>query len=501
MTTANVADLLWNAAASGGARPAIIERDERLDYAELRGRAAAVAAALRDAGAGPGDRVAVLLERGGAAAAALFGALAAGAVAVVLNEVLRPRQIEHILAHSGARHLLTTAEVMDRLPRPLRAEVLVLDVATLRSTAPFTPVARNENDAAQIIYTSGSTGLPKGVVVSHGNLRAAARVVVGYLEITHTDRIAGLLPFGFVYGLSQLLCAVSAGAALVVDRSVLADQIARTLLERAVTVLAGVPALWLRLLRTDSFRGAALPALRVMTNAGGRLPVEAVRALRRAQPGARLFLMYGLTEVLRSTYLPPEEVDRRPDSIGRAMPGAEVLVLDESGRPTAPGEIGELVHAGPTVTLGYWNDPALTDRVFRPHPLRPDAAGRVVFSGDLVRRDAEGFLYYVGRRDRIIKTLGYRVGPDEVTDVLYASGEVAEAAVTGEPDPAWEGGARILAHVVLAPDGSLARLKAYCMRELPRFMQPARFAVREALPLLPSGKHDVSALAARPDRG
>jgi amino acid adenylation domain-containing protein len=504
VTTGNFAELLWEAADRESGHPAIVERDGRedLDYGALRDRAAAIAGALQAARVAPGDRVAVLLERGSTAAAAYFGALAAGTAAVIVNEQLRPRQIEHVLAHAGARHLLTTAEILDRLPRPLRTEVFVLDVRAIRSTPTFSPIARDERDLAQIIYTSGSTGLPKGVMVSHGNLRAAATTVVGYLDITAGDRIAGLLPFGFVYGLSQLLCAVHAGATLVVDRSVLPDQIARMVAERGVTVLAGVPALWLRLLRTEVFRWEPLPALRVMTNAGGRLPVEAVRALRRAHPGARLFLMYGLTEVLRSTFLAPEEVDRRPDSIGRAVPGAEVLVLNEAGLPTGPGEVGELVHGGPTVTLGYWRDPELTARVFRAHPLRAEDPGaRVVFSGDLVRRDADGFLYYVGRTDRIIKTLGYRVGPDEIGEVLYASGEVAEAAVTGEPDPEWEGGARIVAHVVLSAEGSFARLRAYCIRELPRFMQPARYVLHESLPLLPSGKHDVAALAAGSARG
>src|SRR6185437_4145042 len=221
-----------------------------------------------------------------------------------------------------------------------------------------------------------------------------------------------------------------------------------------------------------------------------------VRALRRAQPGAQLYLMYGLTEALRCTYLPPEELDRRPDSMGRAIPGGEIYVLLEDGTPAPPGEIGELVYRGPTVTLGYWNDPELTTRVFRPDPLRPSDGERVVFSGDLVRRDDEGFLYFVGRRDRIIKTMGYRVGPDEILGVLYASGEVADAVVVGEPDEAR--GEHIVAYVVLAEQGSPDRLQAYYARELPRYLQPARVEVRDTLPLLASGKHDLAAVRAAP---
>ena len=211
--------------------------------------------------------------------------------------------------------------------------------------------------------------------------------------------------------------------------------------------------------------------------------------------------MYGLTEALRCTYLPPAELDRRPDSMGRAIPGGEAYVLLEDGTPAPPGEIGELVYRGPTVTLGYWNDPEVTARVFRPNPLRPSGAppsdaDRVVFSGDLVRRDDEGFLYFVGRRDRIIKTMGYRVGPDEILGVLYASGEVADAVVVGEPDEAR--GERIVAYVVLAEQGSLERLQAYYGRELPRYLQPARVEVRAALPLLASGKHDLDAVRSAP---
>jgi amino acid adenylation domain-containing protein len=495
----NAALLLWRAAHSGGARPAIVERDAVTDYAGLVDRAAGVAAALTTAGAGPGTPVSIFLERGCDAAAAFFGTLAAGGIAVFINEGLRPRQIDHILGHSGARHLITTAELLARQPRGLQGDPHIIDVGTIPVPADgkCEPVMRLGNDVAQIIYTSGSTGQPKGVTVTHANVDAAARAVVGYLGITKSDRIASLLPFSFVYGLSQLLCAVTAGATLVVERSPLPQQAIATVRGQDVTVLAAVPALWMRLLATGGLRDALLPVLRVMTNAGGHLPLEAVRGLRAAQPHVRLFLMYGLTEALRSTYLPPEEVDQRPDSIGRAIPGAEIYVVRDDDTPAGPGEVGELVHRGPTVTLGYWKEPQLTARVFRPNPLRPAGAPdaeRVVYSGDLVRRDEDGFLYFVSRKDRIIKTMGFRVGPDEVADVLYASGEVAEAAVTGEPDPMW--GERIVAHVVLVAEGSLERLKLYCGRELPRHLQPARIEVRDAMPLLPSGKHDVAALKA-----
>jgi acyl-CoA synthetase (AMP-forming)/AMP-acid ligase II len=350
-------------------------------------------------------------------------------------------------------------------------------------------------DVAQIIYTSGSTGQPKGVTLSHGNLWAGACAVSTYVGITPADRIASLLPFSFDYGFNQLLCAVYCGATLIVERSPVPQQIAATLRREAVTVLPAVPPLWLQLLNVEAFRAPPLTALRAMTNTGGRLPVSAVRALRNAHPDAQLFLMYGLTEAFRSTYLTPAEVDEHPDSIGRAIPGAEIMVLREDSSRCGSDEEGELVHRGPTVSLGYWNDPDATARVFRPNPLRPAGtpdAERVVFSGDIVRRDAAGRLYYVGRRDRLIKTLGYRVSPDEVVDALFASGQIVEGVVTSEPDDVR--GECIVAHVVLAAQGSLEALEVFCSAELPRYMQPTRFEVRSDIPRTSSGKHDVLAV-------
>jgi acyl-coenzyme A synthetase/AMP-(fatty) acid ligase len=322
------------------------------------------------------------------------------------------------------------------------------------------------------------------------------RAVTEYLQITAEDRIASLLPFSFDYGLNQLLCAAGTGACLVVERSPVPARIAQALAAKRVSVVAAVPPLWLQLLDADLFGSTPLSSLRVMTNSGGRLPAEAVRALRRCQSRASLVLMYGLTEAFRSTYLPPDRVDRKPTSIGRAIPGAEILVLDDDLARCPPGQTGQLVHRGPTVALGYWDDPEATARAFRPNPLRPEGtpdAERVVFSGDLVTQDEEGDLFFVGRTDAMIKTLGYRVSPDEITDVLYDSGQVVESVVTSEPDEVR--GARLVAYVVLRRDGSLEHLEAFAAKELPRYMRLARIEVREKLPRTASGKHDPAAAA------
>jgi amino acid adenylation domain-containing protein len=487
-----IALMLWEAAEEYRDKTAIIERGSLTDYGSLCARAGAFARALADAGIRPQDRVAIFLERGADAAAALFGASAVGGIAVVVNETLRPRQIEHILSHASAAALVTTTDMLKRLPRELATSTTILDAADIPAAEHYDPVSRVSSDIAQIIYTSGSTGLPKGVTITHGNLWAGMRAVTTYLDITSADRIASLLPFSFDYGCNQLFCAIGTGATLVVERSPVPQQLVATLREQEITVLPAVPPLWLQLVQVPEFRATALRSLRVMTNTGGRLPAETVRALRTAHPHASLVLMYGLTEAFRATYLPPDEVDRRPDSIGQAIPGSEIMVLREDLTPCDANEVGELVQRGPTVAAGYWADPETTARVFRPNPLRapgtPDAE-RVVFSGDLVRRDSDGFLYFVGRRDRMIKTMGFRVSPDEVAEVLYASAEITEGLVDSEPDD--ERGERIVAYVVLRDGGSLERLELFCRRELPRHMQPSRLEVRPSLPRTSSGKHDV----------
>jgi amino acid adenylation domain-containing protein len=495
-SSSNLAWLLWDTADRCGGSPALEVGDVRTDYATLVGRASALGAALIEAGVEPGDRVAVFLERGADAVAAFFGAAAVGAIVINVNESLRPRQIEHILGHSGASVLLASQELLGQQPRPIEspgAAVLLID--GFPATDGLFPVDRVAGDPAQIIYTSGSTGRPKGVTMSHGALWSSVGTIVGYLGIRPDDRIGTVMPLSFTYGFNQLLCAVATGGTLVIEGSSLAHTIVTNLHKRSITVLAGVPGIWLQLLGVPLFREEPVESLRLLTNAGGHLPPPTARALREAQPQAQLYLMYGMTEVIRSTYLAPDEFEKHPGSMGRPMPGTEIMVLRDDLSPCEVGEVGELVHRGPTVALGYWNDPEGTERTFRPNPLLPRAAPqheRVVFSGDLVRRDEDGFLYFVSRKDRLIKTLGYRVSPDEVTDVLHASGEIEDAIVLAEPDD--QRGQRIVAHVVLKETGSLERLRRFCQVELPRYMQPARYEIRESLPRSASGKHDVLAL-------
>jgi acyl-CoA synthetase (AMP-forming)/AMP-acid ligase II len=495
----NLALLLSRAARESGDHAVVLEGARSTSYDAMCSRAGSMAAALREAGVEPGDRVGIFLERGVEAAAAYFGVLAAGAVAMIINESFRSRQLEHAIQNGSARLLLTSAEMLSRQPHRLEVSAEILDVGDI-SAGPgdFHPVTRAPGDLAQIIYTSGSTGLPKGVMLSHGNLGAGVECVTAYLGLHSGDRVASLLPFSSVYGFNQLLCTIQAGATLVVERTPLAQEIVARLRACEVSVLAAVPPLWHQILGVPAFRDDPIPSLRILQNAGGHLPTSAVRELRQILPGASLFLNYGQTEIIRGAFLPPDEVDHRPGSMGRAIPGAEIHVLRDDLTPCSPGEVGELVFRGPTVALGYWNDPATTELVFRPDPLRPAGAAdaeRVVFSGDLVRSDEDGFLYYVSRRDRMIKSLGYRVGPDEVLDALFASGQIVEGVVAGEPDPPW--GERIVAYVVLGEQGSLQRLERFIRIELPRHLQPSQIVACAELPRVPAGKYDLVALRAK----
>lgn len=497
--------------------PALICKDGRLlDYQTLWAKTKHLATVLLDAGLGRGDRVAVWLPKDEAAVTGLFAACAAGGVMLPINPLLKSAQVAHILADSGARVLLTQAsrlkllhEHLADLPElrlvlldgdseavaiPHGPEVLslaqLLDETTM-STANARPV---ESDLAALLYTSGSTGKPKGVMLSHRNLLAGAASVAEYLELRANDRLLGVLPFSFDYGLSQLTCAFYVGSSVMPLDYLLPRDLHKAIISQQITVLAGVPSLWHQLASQAWL--PELRSLRVLTNSGGRLPRPIIDRLRRALPDARLFLMYGLTEAFRSTYLPPEELDRRPDSIGKAIPNAEVMVLRADGTACAPHEPGELVHRGPTVAQGYWNDPELTAERFRPPPHAHSGmphAERAVWSGDRVRMDEEGFLYFIGRHDDMIKTSGYRISPVEIEDVLYASGLVREAAAIGIDDEVL--GQRIVAVIVPeTPEPNIQGLIDHCRKNMPLYMVPHRIEVRAALPLTPNGKVDRRAL-------
>ena len=521
-----VHDFIFSSAERAPAAEALVDGARRLTYAQLATLTRRTCAALRARGVRRGERVAVYMEKNIEHVAALFGAAAAGMVFVPVNPLLKPEQVAYILRDCDVRVLVTSADRLRQLAPSLggcdslhtvlalRAGATAADIGQIKvldweaaladgdatganADGANLPARRiTDSDVAAILYTSGSTGQPKGVVLSHRNLVAGAASVAGYLGNTADDRILAVLPLSFDYGLSQLTTAFLSGACAVLINHLLPRDVLTAVIAERITGLAGVPPLWIQLAALD---WPTVCTLRYLTNSGGAMPRATLDQLRARLPAAKPYLMYGLTEAFRSTFLPPSELDRRPDSMGKAIPNAEVLVLRPDGSECAPGEPGELVHRGPLVSLGYWNDAARTAERFKPYrsPLTglmlPEMA---VWSGDTVRRDEDGFLYFISRADEMIKTSGYRVSPGEVEAVLYAQGEVAEAAALGVPHPVL---GQAIVVVVAVRDGRVldeARLLAALKPHLPNYMLPHKIILADAsLPRNANGKIDRKLLS------
>lgn len=498
--------------------PALTYKDDTVTYADLRKRIASFAAGLASAGLERADRVAIYLDKRIETVVSIFGTAAAGGVFVPVNPVLRPKQVGHILGDCDVRVLVTTRErwalLREELESCVALEVVVVLGAGSEERADgrprilkweqvggeasvFAPVRGViDTDMAAILYTSGSTGKPKGVVLSHRNVLTGGASVSQYLEMHHDDCILAALPLSFDAGFSQLTTSFTVGAHVVLVDYLLPGDVVRLCARHGVTGLTCVPPLWIQL-ADQNWPADATRRMRYFANTGGRMPRATLDRLRAIFPGADPYLMYGLTEAFRSTYLDPREVDRRPDSIGKAVPNAEILVARPDGSLCGPGEEGELVHRGALVALGYWNDPERTAERFRPAPGADPGictTELAVWSGDVVRTDDDGYLYFVGRNDEMIKTSGYRVSPTEIEEVVYATGMVRDAVALGVEDP------RIGQHIVLAvspangnellPETLMAELK----RQLPSYMVPKRVVVRASLPRSPNDKFDRNLL-------
>ena len=492
---------------------ALVYKAEQLSYGSAWHETKSLATGLVSLGLERHERLAVYLEKRLETVLAFFAASAAGGVFVPVNPVLRPAQVAHILNDCTVKVLVTSperletlAEVLENCPS-LRTIILVGTTSAAALPGPqkvswqelaaqgATGVTLSrpvDLDMAAILYTSGSTGHPKGVVLSHRNLLVGAESVSRYLENSPSDRILAVLPLSFDAGLSQVLTAFRVGACCVLMNYLLPREVPRICAREGITGLTGIPPLWFQLIDLDWPKEAS-QTLRYFANTGGHLPRPALMRLREIFPAAAPYLMYGLTEAFRSTYLDPQEVDRRPDSIGKAIPNAEILVVREDGTPAAPGEEGELVHRGPLVALGYWNDPERTAERFRPAPSQPSGLPLpeiAVWSGDLVRRDDEGFLYFVGRRDDMIKTSGYRVSPTEIEEVVFASGLVEEVAAIGLPHATLGQSIALLVKPKNGTAGDKEALLAVCRQRLPAYMLPHRIEERADLYRNPNGKID-----------
>ncbi len=501
-----------------------------LTYVQLAAQVRQFAGGLMSLGLARGERVAIYLEKRFETVIASFGAPAAGAVFVPVNPLLKPEQVAFILRDCNVRVLVTSPERLALLGEVLAdcpdlQHVVVTAAAAGSAAADAARVASRlqltswvdllgsperaghrviDSDMVAILYTSGSTGKPKGVMLSHRNMVAGAKSVASYLKNQPDDVLLAALPLSFDAGFSQLTTAFHAGARVVLLNYLLPRDVLKAMEREKVTGLTAVPPLYIQLTQLD-WPPAIAQNLRYFANTGGRMPRETLNLLRRKAPDAQPFLMYGLTEAFRSTYLPPGEVDRRPDSIGKAIPNAEILVLRDDGSPCGPDEPGELVHRGALVGLGYWND---TEKTAERYKLLPaDAPGRqsglqlpeyAVFSGDTVRQDAEGFLYFIGRRDEMMKTSGYRVSPTEVEEILYATKMVGECAAFGVDHPSLGHAIHVIA---TSADGERATalndLLSECRARMPAYMVPAGIEiVAGPLPRNPNGKIDRKSLAA-----
>jgi long-chain acyl-CoA synthetase len=506
-----VEQFLENSAARFPEKTALICGSERLTYAQIDREANRLARALIASGVQRGDRVVVFLPNCVEAVLSIFAILKAGAVFVVINASTKADKLTYILNNCRATAMLTSAakanfdsETWQSVPHlhsvfmlgatPDREKTLSAAGKTLYSIdeiraatddAPRPPKKSIDIDLAALIYTSGSTGRPKGVMATHLNIVSAATSITTYLENTSDDVVINFLPLAFDYGLYQLLMMFKMGGTLVLHDSfafpaVVLDKMVR----ESVTGFPIVPTVSALLLQMDLSR-YSFPKLRYISNTAAALPLEHIRRLRELFPHVTLYSMYGLTECKRVSYLPPDQLDIRPGSVGRGMPNEEVYIVDEDGHRVGPGVIGELVIRGANVMKGYWELPEETDRCLKPGPLPGE---KVLYSGDLFRADEEGYLYFIGRKDDIIKTRGEKVSPREVEDVIYRLDGVAEVAVIAVPDPLL--GSAIKAVLTLRADAQITAqdVLRHCSARLEDFMVPKHVEIRDSLPKTESGK-------------
>ena len=487
-------------------KAALVAGNRRLTFGELDGLSDRLARTLVAHGVQRGDRVIVFMDNCWEAVVGIFAVLKAGAVFSPINPSTKADKLAYVANNCRAGALITqarllavAAEAVAEAPsvalavvagsdqEPAIAGGLRFEDAIAESIGGTAPERVGiDLDLAMLIYTSGSTGFPKGVMMTHQNVTAAATSITTYLENTPEDVILNVLPISFDYGLYQVLMAAKVGATLVLEKSFTFPQaIFQRLIAERVTGFPVVPTMAAIILQMKDLKPGSFPHLRYITNTAAALPPAHIGRLRELFPSTKLFSMYGLTECKRCTYLPPDQLDKRSTSVGIAIPGTEAYVVNDDGTRARVGEVGELVIRGAHVMQGYWENPQATERALRPGPFPWE---KVLHTGDLFRSDADGFLYFVGRKDDIIKSRGEKVSPKEVENVLYGLPGVREAAVVGVSDPIL--GMAIKAVVALAPEAALTDqdVVRHCARHLEDFMVPKFVEFRDALPKTESGK-------------
>ncbi len=495
-------DSLARSAAEVPDKLAVIAEDGRVSYRELDARAAALAGGLQRRGVRRGDRVAIYLENGADVVVAIYAALRAGAAFMVVNPQTKADKLRYILEDSGAAALVTDASMVRAVAEaaqglealhtvavrgaPRTALPHAVDWGELEAGAGADETGAIPLDLAALVYTSGSTGNPKGVMLSHQNMVFAQQSLCDYLRLGRDDRILDVVPLAFDYGLYQALMSVHLGATLVLEPSfAFPNQVVQRVNEEAVTVLPGVPTVFATLVSMHRHQPLSMPTVRRITNTAAHLPDDHVPLLLEMCPDALVYKMYGLTECKRVCYLEPELALVKPLSVGKAIPGTETFVLDDRGRAVAPGEIGVLHVRGPHVMMGYWNLPEATAHMLKPGPYPGE---RMLCTHDYFKTDEDGFLYFVGRSDDVIKSRGEKVSPVEVENALSGIPGVREAAVVGVPDELM--GQAVRAFVVLEEGADLDEraFRRHCLARLESFMVPRDVVFVADLPKTASGK-------------
>jgi acyl-CoA ligase (AMP-forming) (exosortase A-associated) len=499
-------------------KTALVCGEQRLSFAQIEEACNRLAHGLIAMGVRRGDRVAVYLDNTVEAVVSIFAILKAGAVFMCVNPTTKAEKLTYILNNSGARVLITQSQKVKSVQAcrenmsdleavlvagqgveqvaPAPERVVAWETLMAEHSERVQPPAKHsiDIDMAALIYTSGSTGNPKGVVMTHLNMVAAATSITTYLENTPDDIILNVLPLSFDYGLYQILMGFKCGGTVVLERSFTYPHavLQRLMAERA-TGFPLVPTMAAILLQMD-LTPYRFPCLRYITNTGAALPTHHIMKLRELFPQTKVYSMFGLTECKRVSYLPPEQLDSRPTSVGKAMPNVEVYIVNAQGQRLPPGEVGELVVRGANVMQGYWRLPEETARMLKPGPVPGE---QVLHTGDLFRMDAEGYLYWIGRQDDIIKSRGEKVSPKEVENVLYGLEGVAMAAVIGVPDTVL--GQAIKAMITLKEGVHLTQndVLRHCARHLEDFMVPTLVEFCDTMPKTTTGKIDKRELAAR----
>ncbi len=489
-------DLLAAAAGAHPAREAIVTRHDRMTFEALWAAVVRGAASLRAGGIAPGDRVALLAPSTPDTVAAYYAVLAAGGVVVPLDPEATPFELGARIAHSDPRLVLAAnadraAAAIARHPTIDAPVVSPQELLRERHEDPAALGRPAPEDAAAILYTSGTTDEPKGVTLTHANLAANTLAVVEYLGLGPDDRVLSPLPLFYAYGSSVLHTHLAVGGTVILGDMVYAERTVERMAEERVTGFSGVPWMFATLMDRTSFLSRPLPALRYLTQAGSRMAPGDVMRLARGRPGVALYVMYGQTEATsRLTYLPPAELSRRPGSVGRPIPGVRVEIRRPDGTVAAPGELGEVVAAGPNIMAGYWRAPDATSAA-----LTIDERGRWLRTGDRGRVDADGFLYLDGRLSELIKVGGHRVSPAEIEDVARLLPGVAHAAAVAAPDPVL--GEVVHLVIVRAPGAEVtaADLVAHCRAHLSTYKVPRHVTFTDALPRTATGKLQRARLA------